>query len=240
MGPLSDPSSSVHYQHAMTELQKELRRPGIQQRVFSYAKASPTELVRSKLSTTEIQHRALTYLPDDLLRNIPENENVYSLFQGFKATVPDEEQNLNLGKGHSKSNSKVRNLLEERVPASNEPPSLTSVRKDRDRTNYRLEMMTVRKNMCSAEIREIDSKISNLNTMRKIVLDRLGDIEQDELQLEQELLELDYKFEEMVEEFDDAVTLGNAVTPPTQVDPEDRTPDHDAQEQFKFVRLDAA
>ncbi|KAL8924575.1 MAG: hypothetical protein Q9172_002609 [Xanthocarpia lactea] len=230
MGPLSDPSSSVHYQHAMTELQKELRRPGIQQRVFSYAKASPTELVRSKLSTTEIQHRALTFLPDDLLRNIPENENVYSLFQGFKATVPDEEQDLSLGKGHSKSNSKVRNLLEERVPASNEPPSLTSVRKDRDRTNHRLEMMTVRKNMCSAEIREIDSKISNLNTMRKIVLDRLGDIEQDELQLEQELLELDYKFEEMVEEFDDAVTLGNAVTPPTQVDPEDRTPDHDAQD----------
>ncbi|KAL8846205.1 MAG: hypothetical protein Q9221_008687 [Calogaya cf. arnoldii] len=229
IGPLSDPSSSVHYQHAMTELQKELRRPGIQQRVFSYAKASPTELVRSKLSTTEIQHRALTYLPDDLLRNIPKNENVYSLFQGFQATIPEEEEeeNQHSRKRHQKSDSRSRKLLEDPAIGSNEPASLTSVRKNRDRANHRLEMMTVRKNMCSAEIREIDTKISNLNTMRKIVLDRLGDIEQDELQLEQELLELDDKLEEMVEEFDDAATLGNAVTPPTEVDPEDTTPDHD-------------
>ncbi|CAL8578384.1 Mitochondrial fission protein [Xanthoria parietina] len=229
ISPLSDPSSSLHYQHAMTELQKELRRPGIQQRVFSYAKASPTELVRSKLSTTEIQHRALTYLPDDLLRNIPENENVYSLFQGFQATIPEEEkeEDPHSRKRHQKSDPSSRKLLEERAPGSNEPSSLASVRKDRDKTNHRLEMMTVRKNMCSAEIREIDNKISNLNTMRKIVLDRLGDIEQNELQLEQELLELDDKFEEMAEEFDDAATLGNAVTPPTEVDPEDTAPDHD-------------
>ncbi|KAL8879443.1 MAG: hypothetical protein Q9198_002940 [Flavoplaca austrocitrina] len=226
MGPLSDPSSSVHYQHAMTELQKELRRPGIQQRVFSYAKASPTELVRSKLSTTEIQHRALTYLPDDLLRNIPENENVYSLFQGFQATIPEEEEDQ-YSRKRQKSVSLGQNLLEERAPRSNEPPSLINVRKDRDRTNHRLEMLAVRKNMCSAEIREIDNKISNLNNMRKIVLDRLGDIEQNELQVEQELLDLDDKFEEMVEAFDDAATLGNAVTPPTEIDLEDATPDRD-------------
>ncbi|KAL8784825.1 MAG: hypothetical protein Q9213_003729 [Squamulea squamosa] len=231
MGPLSDPSSNAHYQHAMTELRKELRRPGIQQRVFSYAKASPTELVRSKLSTTEIQHRALTYLPDDLLRNIPENENVYSLFQGFKATLPEEEgEGQFFPKGHQKSDSSARKLLEDRTPGSNEPSSLTSIRKDRDQANHRLEMMTVRKNMCSAEIREIDNKISNLNTMRKIVLDRLGDIEQDELQLEQNLLELDNQLEDMVEGFDDAVMQHNAVTPPTEADPEDQAPDHNTQD----------
>ncbi|KAL8996829.1 MAG: hypothetical protein Q9169_003731 [Polycauliona sp. 2 TL-2023] len=227
MGPLSDPSSSIHYQHAMTELQKELRRPGIQQRVFSYAKASPTELVRSKLSTTEIQHRALTYLPDDLLRNIPENENVYSLFQGFQATVPEEEaeaeEDQHMPKRYQKSDPRARKLLKDRALGADEPPSLTSARKNRDKTNHRLEMMAVRKNMCSAEIREIDAKLSNMNIMRKLVLDRLGDIEQDELQLEQELLELDDKLEEMEEEFDDAITLGNAMTPPMEVEPEDTT-----------------
>ncbi|KAL8833177.1 MAG: hypothetical protein Q9170_004434 [Blastenia crenularia] len=231
MGPLADPSSNVHYQHAMSELQKELRRPGIQQRVFSYAKASPTELVRSKLSTSEIQHRALTFLPDDLLRNIPENENVYSLFQGFQATIPEEEEDDDKGKrkGHERLNSKMQKLLEQSDPASNDPPALAKLRRDRDKANHRLEMMSVRKNMCSAEIREIDNKISNLNSMRKIILDRLGDIEQDELQAEQELLELDNQMEELVEDLDDAATLGNAVTPPTEVDPEDQTSDPDVQ-----------
>ncbi|KAL9593079.1 MAG: hypothetical protein Q9179_006111 [Wetmoreana sp. 5 TL-2023] len=232
MGPLSDPSSNVHYQHAMSELHKELRRPGIQQRVFSYAKASPTELVRSKLSTSEIQHRALTYLPDDLLRNIPENENVYSLFQGFQATLPEaeeEEEEEGIKKGHRKLHSKTSKLLEERPGAPNEPTSLAKMRKDRDKANYRLEMMTVRKNMCSAEIREIDSKISNLNSMRRIVLERLGNIEQDELQVEQDVLELDKKIEELVEDLDDAATLGNAATPPTEMDPGDHASEHDVQ-----------
>lgn len=233
MGPLGDPSSNVHYQHAMSELHKELRRPGIQQRVFSYAKASPTELVRSRLSTSEIQHRALTYLPDDLLKNIPENENVYSLFQGFQATIPEEvEEGEDVGrrKKHRRMDSRTQKLLENRDQAPNEPSSLTKLRSDRAKSNHRLEMMIVRKNMCSAEIREIDNKISNLNSMRKIVLDRLGDIEQDELQAEQALLELDNRIEEMVEELDDAVTLGNAATPPAEVDPEDRSSDHDVEE----------
>lgn len=94
----------------MSELQKELRRPGIQQRVFSYTKASPTELVRSKLSTSEIQHRALTYLPDEILANIPEDENVYSLFQGFQATLPEEENEHR--KRQRRRNLKGQKLLE--------------------------------------------------------------------------------------------------------------------------------
>lgn len=50
--------------------------------------------------------------------------------------------------------------------------------------NHRLEMMGIRKNMCSAEIREIDNKIANLNNMRQIVLDRLAGLEMDETELE--------------------------------------------------------
>ena len=200
----------------MSELQKELRRPGIQQRVFSYAKASPTELVRSKLSTSEIQHRALTYLPDEILTNIPEDDNVYSLFQGFQATLPDDESDHR--KKHRRHGSKGQKLLEG-VDGSSETP-LEKLKTERHRLNHRLEMMSVRKHMCSSEIREIDNKISNLNNMRKIVLDRLSDLEQDEGQMEGELLQVDTKLEDLLEEMDDATSLNHSNTPPTEVDVE--------------------
>ena len=206
----------------MSELQKELRRPGIQRRVFSYAQASPTELVRSKLSTSEIQHRALTYLPDELLANIPANGNSYSLFQGFQATIPEEETEY--GKSQRRHNSKSQRLLRETEGEEDGPPPLKELKREKKKLNRRLEMMGVRKNMCSSEIREIDNKISNLNSMRKIVLDRLGDLEQDELQLEHELVDVENKLEEMMEELDDAATLGHSATPPTEIDAENSEP----------------
>lgn len=211
----------------MSALQKELRRPGIQQRVFSYAKASPTELVRSKLSTTEIQHRALTYLPDELLANIPEDENAYSLFQGFRAALPESESEHR--KRNKRRNSRGQKLLETDDGEGKTP--LEKLKKERHGLNHRLEMMGVRKNMCSAEIREIDNKISNLNTMRKIVLDRLGDLEQDEVQTEQDLLEVDHKIEDLLEELDDAATLGHTTaTPPTEIDIETEATTTDTQD----------
>ena len=211
----------------MSALQKELRRPGIQQRVFSYAKASPTELVRSKLSTTEIQHRALTYLPDELLANIPEDENAYSLFQGFQATLPEGESEHR--KKHKRRDSRGQKLLE--ADDAEDKTPLEKLKKERHGLNHRLEMMGVRKNMCSSEIREIDNKISNLNTMRKIVLDRLGDLEQDEVRTEQDLLEVDNKLEDLLEELDDAATLGHATaTPPTEIDVETEATATDVQD----------
>ena len=222
----------------MSALQKELRRPGIQQRVFSYAKASPTELVRSKLSTSEIQHRALTYLPDELLTNIPEDDNAYSLFQGFQATLPEEIGNEHRKK-HKRRNSRGQKLLEADDAEGKTP--LERLKKERHGLNHRLEMMSVRKNMCSSEIREIDNKISNLNTMRKIVLDRLGDLEQDEVQTEQDLLEVDNKLEDLLEDLDDAATLGHATaTPPTEIDleTEDTTTEtHDISASFMSASI---
>lgn len=64
------------------------------------------------------------------------------------------------------------------------PPTLSSLRKDRNTFSRRLELMGIRKNMCSAEIYEIDNKIANLQSMRKIVLDRLAQLEMDEADLE--------------------------------------------------------
>lgn len=218
MGPLGDPSSSPHYQHAMTEIRKELRRPGIQQRVFTYAQASPTELVRSKLSTSEIRHKALTYIPDELLRNIPEKDHTYSLFQGFQATLPDSGESEHRKK-HRRHNARGQKLLgeKENEEVENALP-LADFKKDRNTLNHRLEMLGVRKNMCSSEIREIDNKISNLSTMRKIVLGRLGDLEQDELEIEHEMVELDNKIDDLTEEINESATLDLTTTTPAEVD----------------------
>ncbi|MCJ1365213.1 Mitochondrial fission protein [Acarospora aff. strigata] len=220
IGPLSDPSSGSHYQNAMTELQKELRRPNIQRRVFSFAHSSPSEIVRAKLSTSEIQYRALTYLPDELLANIPEDDNTYSLFQGFQATLPESEGDHK--KGRRRHNAKGQKLLGEADSDSDGPPSLVKLKKDRNRMNHKLEMMGVRKNMCSAEIREVDNKIANLNSMRRIVLDRLAGLEQEEAQVEHELLNVDNKIEDLKEELEDAAALSQK-SPTLATEPADAT-----------------
>jgi division protein 1 len=167
----------------MADLHKQLRRPNIQRSVFSFAKTTPTDLVRSKLSTSEIQYRALTYLPDELLANIPDDDNVYSLFQGFQATLPETTPEKK--KKQHRRISRGRKLIEDTGSDSDGgPPSLVKLKKERHTLNHQLEMMGIRKNMSSSEIREIDIKISNLNAMRRIVLDRLANLEQEEALLE--------------------------------------------------------
>jgi division protein 1 len=179
MGPLTD-SSTNHYQNAMSDLHKQLRRPNLQRSVFSFAKTSPADLARGTFSTSEIQYRALTYLPDNLLANIPDNDNEYSLFQGFQATLPEMSSD---GKRHTRRVSRGRKLLEDEK-IEDGPPSLIKLRKERKTLNHNLEMMGIRKHMASSEIHEIDNKIANLNNMRKIVLDRLAGLEQEEALLE--------------------------------------------------------
>jgi division protein 1 len=126
----------------------------------------------------------LTFLPDELLENIPENDNIYSLFQGFQATLPETSPEH---KKHRRRISRGRRLLEDNVlDSSNAPPTLAKLKKDKDTLNHQFEMLGIRKNMCSSEIREIDNKIANLNNMRRIVLDRLADLEQEEALLEHE------------------------------------------------------
>lgn len=185
MGTFADPSASTHYQNAMSDLHKQLRRPNLQRSVFSFAKTSPTDLVRSKLSTSEIQYRALTYLPDELLANIPEGENTYSLFQGFQATVPEASPE---GKRHRRRISRGRKLIDDNESEPDTTPTLGKLQKEKHSLNHQLEMMGIRKNMASSEIHEIDNKIANLSSMRKIVLDRLAGLEQEEALLEHDSL----------------------------------------------------
>ncbi|KAF2750487.1 mitochondrial division protein-like protein 1 [Sporormia fimetaria CBS 119925] len=197
---------SQHYHHALGELHKELRRPGLQRSVFSFAQTTPRDLVRSRISVPEIQHRALASLPDELLHNIPEDNNQYSLFQGFQASLPEEPEQ---SQGHRKRGKRGQKLLggldDDEDP--NAPPSMAKLKSKKHSLSHRLEMMGVRKHMCATEIHEIDNKIANLNTMRKIVLDRLAGLEMEEADIEVDLLEVGNKIEDLQEELDDAAAL---------------------------------
>ncbi|KAG9686714.1 DNA/RNA polymerase, partial [Aureobasidium melanogenum] len=217
IGPLAgDPH---HYQTALGDIHRELRRPLIQRSVFELAKASPKELVRSTFSTSEIQHRALVHLPDDLLRHIPERTSTYSLFQGFQASKPEEKK-----KSH-RSNDKGQKLLghdsdnEADSTPTTPAAALKKVKSKKTAMEHRLEMMGIRKNMCISEIKEIDTKIANLNTMRKIVLQRLAGHEQEEVDLEHEIQEMTEKLQDMQEALEDAAALATK-SPPLEPTPD--------------------
>lgn len=102
--------------------------------------ASPAELLRTTLSPSDISFRAITYLPDELLYDIPETgDSALSLFQGFKASLPDVGPSTALRRGtkahHRRSASKVPEHLTEGQRLQRERDSLV-----RD-----LEVVTVRK-----------------------------------------------------------------------------------------------
>jgi division protein 1 len=198
---------SQHYHNALGELHRELRRPMIQRSVFSFAQTTPREIVRSRISHSEIQQRALSFIPDDMLANIPEDSNGYSLFQGFQATIPEEASTTK--KPKKSKNARGQRLIggELEDEDSKLPPSMQKLKKQKHSMSHQLEMMSVRKRMCVTEIHEIDNKIANLNTMRKMVLDRLGGLEVEESELEQDLLSVDNEIEDLQEELDDAAAL---------------------------------
>ncbi|CCU75898.1 unnamed protein product [Blumeria hordei] len=197
---IGDPISSAHYQNAMNDLHMQLRRPNIQRSIFSLVKTSPTDLVRSQLSKSEIQYRALTYVPDELLKNIPENDNKFSLFQGFQATVPE---NFSKVKRHHRKISRGRQLRDNDETDPTSHTTLSKFKKEKRSLDHQLEMIRIRKNLASCEIREIDNKISNLLNVRKILLDRSIGLENEEALLEQDILDSKSRLEEAENLIDD-------------------------------------
>jgi mitochondrial division protein 1 len=144
-------------------------------------------------------------VPDELLVDIPEYSSTYSLFQGFRASLPEEE------KAHRRRHgSRGRKLLADKDKGNDSPVGLAELKNEKNSLGHKLEMLGIRKTMCSLEIHEIDSKIANLNTMRQIVLERLASLEQEELDLEQDLTGLDNKIEDFQEELDDAAALAKS------------------------------
>ncbi|EDU42192.1 WD repeat-containing protein, partial [Pyrenophora tritici-repentis Pt-1C-BFP] len=141
---------SQHYQNAIGELHRELRRPLMQRSVFSFAQTTPREIVRSRISVPEIQQRALAYIPNDLLANIPEDNSEFSLFQGFEASLPEKSDSHQAK--HGRHNARGQRLIgggdDGDDDDANVPPSMRKLRNQRHSMGHRLEMMGVRKHMC--------------------------------------------------------------------------------------------
>jgi division protein 1 len=178
----------------------------LQRSVFSFAQTTPREIVRSRISVPEIQQRALSFVPDHLLANIPEDNNEYSLFQGFQATIPEDAGTAKKGKLNAKGQRMIGTGLEDDED-SKLPPSMQKLKSQKNSMTHQLEMMGVRKHMSIAEIHEIDNKIANLNTLRKMVLERLAGYEVQETELEQDLFNVENEIEDLQEELDDAAAL---------------------------------
>ncbi|PHH76018.1 hypothetical protein CDD80_1883 [Ophiocordyceps camponoti-rufipedis] len=197
-------SAAMHYQTALAQVHRKLRRPSVQRSVFSMARTTPTDMVRARLSPTEIQHRALTRLSDELLANIPEHDNAYSLFQGFQASFPELTDD---GKKHRRRVSRGRKLLDDSPMEG--AKSLKRLKKDRAALMHEFELLAIRKNMASSEIRDIDNKLANLQGMRRIILDRLAGLEQDEALMEHDIVEVDGRLEEAQAMVDEAESIAN-------------------------------
>ncbi|KAI1420932.1 mitochondrial division protein [Xylaria sp. FL1777] len=225
-GHAVDPSGS-HYHNAMGHVHKQLARPVIQRRMFSMAKTSPTDLVRSKFSTSEIQSRALSYLSDDMLQNIPEDENAYSLFQGFQASFPELTDD---SKRHRRRASRGRKMIEDSPTAANGPQHLHKLKKGRSTMLHELEMLAIRKNMASSEIREIDNKIANLTGMRRIIIERLAGLEQEEALLEHDIVDMDGRIEIAQVLADEAESIAAANATSARSDEDDLVTDQDIDE----------
>ncbi|KAF7560502.1 hypothetical protein G7046_g3651 [Stylonectria norvegica] len=192
IGPNAE-ATAHHYQNALAEVHKQMKRPTVQRSMFSMARTTPTDIMRSKLSTHEIQHRALTYLPDELLANIPEHENAYSLFQGFQASFPELTDE---GKKHRRRVSRGRKMLDDTEATPGSSKRLVQLKKERAAMMHEFGLLGTRKSMASYEIREIDNKIANLHGMRRIILDRLAGLEQDEALLEHDIVDVEARLEE--------------------------------------------
>ena len=106
--------------------------------------ASPAELLRTTLSPADISFRAITYLPDELLYDIPETgDSALSLFQGFKACLPD------VGSSSTAVRKGTKSHLHRRSSKPLEPLTEPQrLQRERDSLLRDLEIVTTRKVFC--------------------------------------------------------------------------------------------
>ncbi|KAG5930716.1 Mitochondrial fission protein [Claviceps sorghi] len=221
-------ATAHHYQTAMAQVHRQLTRPSIQRSVFALARRTPSEIMRSRLSTAEIQHRAVSFLPDDLLGNIPEDDNAYSLFQGFQASFPEMTDE---GRKHRRRVSRGRKMLAENESTSSLEPRvrLSHVQREKAAMMHEFELLSIRKGMASSEIREIDNKIANLHGMRKILLTRLAGLEQDEALLEHDIIDIEGRLEDAQALADEAQAIAQNTPTRDEVDLVGDADHHDAE-----------
>lgn len=219
MGSSYGDLSNTHYQKAMNEI---ARRPTFQRRLFSFnARRTPSELVKSSLSKSEIQYRAVTTIPDELLYSIPkESQGRFSLYQGFKALeedrvghdLHDDDDELS-SDGHKlltdKHNHRHGHHHHHHRHNGHKNKSVVVVditsldrkglQAEKLRLSHRLDLLEVRKDLAANEIKEIDDRIAKLTSMRDIVFGRVADLEQEEMQMENQLESINARLSEVDE-----------------------------------------
>ncbi|ODV61947.1 WD repeat MDV1/CAF4 family protein [Ascoidea rubescens DSM 1968] len=208
--------NSSHYQKAIYDTlikpSKELALFNNSLKKKSTVRKAPSELLRSKFSLKEIEYRAVTHIPDELLLNLPRNsknlDDGYSLFQGFNAAIPQVNEELYLFKELNLSQnaitSKKHQELNNPLPIGITPTKIKTSDSVKH-LNYfkklissKLDLLEIRKNLNSNEINEIDLKISNLNKMRKVCFDKIASLEKQEIYLENSLNEINLKIDQLL------------------------------------------
>lgn len=201
-----NPSSSI-----VKEITPHLKRPSFQKRLLS--STSPSELLRSNLSPSEISYRQITYLPDELLRDIPEDDGSlsFSLFQGFEASLPDAPRRLLKQKkasSHNSTNNGHGRSKHSRLPES------VKLERERDFVAHNLEILVIRKSLTSTEIKDIDAKLATLGKMRDRLIEKLEHLEIQEAEATDELQSLDTRLMDS-REIEDVLDLESETTTTT-------------------------
>ncbi len=131
-------------------------------------------------------------------------ESAFSLFQGFTATIPGVDDELeqikqgssrllefDAGNGSLVTNGPLKldsmlppNVTEDKIRHSGSWKQLNGFKED---INYRLDLLEIRKGLSANEIDEIDSKIDCLYKQRKLVFDRISSFEKGQSYLEDQL-----------------------------------------------------
>lgn len=187
------------YHNAMNDI---ARRPGFQRRLFSFNRKTPTEMVKSTFDRKEIQYRAVTNIPDELLNNIPKDDNnQFSLYQGFEASASE----LN-----TSNNDKIKKITDGSHRQDN--GTKKELEKDQDALSHRLDLLEIRKDLAATEIREIDQRIKHLEGMRKIVFDRVAKLDQEEFELERALRYVMETLGDLEDDEGEEVTTSNDTT----------------------------
>lgn len=206
------------------------------------SKYETSDYYKEALSSSKAVYKVLTHIPDELLNDIPAaksapststraitnnetNENIneapqFSLFQGFKATLPTINDEVKQEKEHLMKNLITNGGNNDNAPNDDDDEEYNfklpnNITRDKIQSSYsskklsgykkciieNLDSLEVRKNLAASEIAEIDNKIKSLKEFRNMVFKRVAKLEQNEFFLESYLNEIEDKIQ-LIKEYD--------------------------------------
>lgn len=175
---------------------------------------SSGEYYKQAFKNSKAAFKLLTHIPDELLEEIPEesSDSTFTLFQGFNASLPAIDEEIELNKNLNKGDLFMKELTESKTEENDEefqfklPNGITiekindsystkNLNSYKDQLSNNLDLLEIRKNLAANEIIEIDNKINKLQELRKLVFKRVAKFEQNELYLEHHLEQINDRIE---------------------------------------------